>query len=181
MLISLPPLITDALTRVKVTNKRGQARYPIKAVNVLMCQGKSMHDSVSVEGYAVNCAPASKGMDTHVPFIIIVILPRCCRALLYCPFLTHHTAMPRTITNAKIACLDFNLNKHRMSHGVSVVVSNPDEIAAIRKRCDCDCNCDCNCDCVLSPLVLVPVAVLAGGCSGADHSCAGSKTLRASG
>jgi len=97
------PLITDALTRVKVTNKRGQARYPIKAVNVLMCQGKSMHDSVSVEGYAVNCAPASK-------------------------------AMPRTITNAKIACLDFNLNKHRMSHGVSVVVSNPDEIAAIRKR-----------------------------------------------
>eukprot|EP01094_Clydonella_sp_ATCC50884_P021667 TRINITY_DN4821_c0_g1_i1.p1 TRINITY_DN4821_c0_g1~~TRINITY_DN4821_c0_g1_i1.p1 ORF type:complete len:555 (-),score=187.63 TRINITY_DN4821_c0_g1_i1:143-1642(-) len=97
------PLITNALTRVKVINKRGNARYPIKAVNVLRCQGKSMRDSQFIEGYALNSVAASR-------------------------------AMPKFIKNAKIACLDFNLNKHRMSHGVSVVVTNPDDIAGIRQR-----------------------------------------------
>jgi len=43
-------------------------------------------------------------------------------------------AMPKKITNAKIACLDFNLNKARMSLGVQVLVTDPNKLEGIRKR-----------------------------------------------
>lgn len=43
-------------------------------------------------------------------------------------------AMPKKIVNAKIACLDFNLNKSRMSLGVQVLVSDPTKLEGIRKR-----------------------------------------------
>ena len=43
-------------------------------------------------------------------------------------------AMPKKITNAKIACLDFSLQKAKMALGVSVVVEDPDKLEAIRKR-----------------------------------------------
>eukprot|EP01090_Pellita_catalonica_P021512 TRINITY_DN8078_c0_g1_i2.p1 TRINITY_DN8078_c0_g1~~TRINITY_DN8078_c0_g1_i2.p1 ORF type:complete len:558 (-),score=112.48 TRINITY_DN8078_c0_g1_i2:43-1686(-) len=43
-------------------------------------------------------------------------------------------AMPKIIKNAKIALLDFDLRKQRMSHGVSVTVTNPDDLAAIQQR-----------------------------------------------
>lgn len=43
-------------------------------------------------------------------------------------------AMPQTVTNAKIACLDFNLQRHRMAMGVSIVVNDPNEIEKIRQR-----------------------------------------------
>ena len=42
--------------------------------------------------------------------------------------------MKTRITNAKIACLDINLQKARMQLGVQVVVDNPDELEAIRRR-----------------------------------------------
>ena len=42
--------------------------------------------------------------------------------------------MPKQITKAKIACLDFSLQKAKMKLGVSVVVDDPEKLEAIRKR-----------------------------------------------
>lgn len=42
--------------------------------------------------------------------------------------------MPKRITGAKIACLDFNLMKTKMKLGVQVLVDNPDKLDAIRQR-----------------------------------------------
>ena len=43
-------------------------------------------------------------------------------------------AMPRSIQNAKILCLDMNLQKQRMQMTVQIVIDDPDQIEAIRKR-----------------------------------------------
>lgn len=43
-------------------------------------------------------------------------------------------AMPKTIKNAKIALLDFNLQRHKMKHGVRLVVSDPEELERMRER-----------------------------------------------
>ena len=42
--------------------------------------------------------------------------------------------MPTRVTPARIACLDMNLQKARMHMGVSVVVTDPKELEAIRER-----------------------------------------------
>lgn len=42
--------------------------------------------------------------------------------------------MKLRIPNAKIACLDINLQKSRMALGVHVVVDDPEQLEAIRKR-----------------------------------------------
>ena len=42
--------------------------------------------------------------------------------------------MPRTIRNAKIACLDIDLRKAKMQMGVSVVVTDPKKLEDIRKK-----------------------------------------------
>ena len=42
--------------------------------------------------------------------------------------------MKTRITNAKIACLDINLQKARMQLGVQIVVDDPEELEAIRRR-----------------------------------------------
>lgn len=43
-------------------------------------------------------------------------------------------SIPKRITKAKIACLDFNLQRARMHLGVNIVVDNPDNLEDIRKR-----------------------------------------------
>jgi T-complex protein 1 subunit alpha len=43
-------------------------------------------------------------------------------------------AMKKRIINAKIACLDINLQKARMQLGVQVLVDDPDQLEDIRKR-----------------------------------------------
>lgn len=42
--------------------------------------------------------------------------------------------MPKRITNAKIACLDFSLQKTKMKMGVQVLINDPDKLEAIRAR-----------------------------------------------
>lgn len=42
--------------------------------------------------------------------------------------------MPMKIEGAKIACLDFSLQKSKMHLGVSVVVTDPEKLDAIRQR-----------------------------------------------
>jgi T-complex protein 1 subunit alpha len=43
-------------------------------------------------------------------------------------------AMKTKITGAKIACLDMNLQKARMHLGVNIVIDDPDQLEAIRRR-----------------------------------------------
>lgn len=43
-------------------------------------------------------------------------------------------AMPKQILNAKIACLDFSLQKVKMHLGVQVLVTDPEKLDAIRQR-----------------------------------------------
>lgn len=42
--------------------------------------------------------------------------------------------MPRIVKQARIACLDMNLQKARMLMGVQVLVSDPAELEKIRRR-----------------------------------------------
>lgn len=44
------------------------------------------------------------------------------------------SAMVKKITNAKIACLDFSLQKAKMKLGVQIVVDDPNKLDAIRER-----------------------------------------------
>lgn len=43
-------------------------------------------------------------------------------------------AMPKAIQKAKIACLDFSLQKTKMHLGIQVVIEQPDKLEAIRDR-----------------------------------------------
>lgn len=42
--------------------------------------------------------------------------------------------MPTHVENAKIACIDFNLNRYRLQMGVQVLVQDPQQLEMIRQR-----------------------------------------------
>ena len=42
--------------------------------------------------------------------------------------------MPTSIENAKIAFVDFNLNKYRLAMGVQILVQNPEDLEKIRQE-----------------------------------------------
>ncbi|CAN0916095.1 T-complex protein 1 subunit alpha [Linum grandiflorum] len=96
-------LVVDAVLSVKMTNVRGEIKYPIKGVNILKAHGKSARDSYLLNGYALNTGRAAQGMPTKV-------------------------------SPARIACLDFGLQKTKMQLGVQVVVTDPRELEKIRQR-----------------------------------------------
>lgn len=96
-------MCVNAVTRIKSTNQKGEEYYPIDSINVLKQQGKSIKESLFVEGFALNCTVAD-------------------------------TEMPKLIKNAKIACLDVNLQKARMAHGIKVVIEDSKELESIRQR-----------------------------------------------
>ena len=66
-----------------------QAKYPLKAINILKAHGKSSSESRLITGYALNNCRASQ-------------------------------AMPTSVSKAKIALLDYDLRKFKMSLGVQV-------------------------------------------------------------
>lgn len=96
-------LVVDAVLSVKMTNARGEVKYPIKSINILKAHGKGSKESYVLRGYALNTGRAAQGMPTRV-------------------------------APAKIACLDFNLQKTKMQLGVQVLVNDPRELEKIRQR-----------------------------------------------
>ncbi|XP_076890015.1 T-complex protein 1 subunit alpha [Bidens hawaiensis] len=96
-------LVVEAVQAVKMTNARGEIKYPIKGINILKAHGKSAKESYLLKGYALNTGRAAQGM-------------------------------PMKVSPARIACLDFNLQKTKMQLGVQVLVTDPRELEKIRQR-----------------------------------------------
>merc|ERR1719498_1572941 len=88
-----------------VDPESGKVRYPVKSVGIIKQHGGSAKDSTLIHGY--------------------VLGPGMGRAA---------QGMPRAVKNAKIALLDIDLRKTKMAMGVQVVVNDPAQLEAIRKR-----------------------------------------------
>jgi T-complex protein 1 subunit alpha len=96
-------LAVNAMQAVKTITPSGEVKYPVKAVNIIKCHGKSTRESMHVNGYALEHGRSAQGM-------------------------------PIKVENAKIACVDFNLNKFRLQMGVQVLVQDPDNLEKIRQK-----------------------------------------------
>jgi T-complex protein 1 subunit alpha len=96
-------MVVDAVKAVKTYNDYGDARYPIRSINILKAHGKSVKESRVINGYALNLGRAAQGMV-------------------------------KSVKNAKVACVDFNLQKTKMQMGVQVLVTDPKELERIRQE-----------------------------------------------
>lgn len=56
-------MVVDAINAVKTVGSKGEASYPVKAINILKAHGKSVRESIFVKGYAVNNTVASQGKE----------------------------------------------------------------------------------------------------------------------
>jgi T-complex protein 1 subunit alpha len=121
-------LAVDAVTSVRSESADGKVSYPVKAINILKAHGRS---STEVRSRPFPCAflfvlvMCGAGLVALQSELVRGFALNCTRA---------SQAMPKSVTPAKIALLDFNLQKHRMQLGVQVIVSNPKELEAIRQR-----------------------------------------------
>lgn len=59
-------MAVDAVQAVKTVNEKGEAKYPIKAINILKAHGKSARDSYLLNGYALNMGRAAQGMPMRI-------------------------------------------------------------------------------------------------------------------
>lgn len=99
-------LAVNAALKVKLEKEGGggKAKCPITNIHILKSHGLSALNSELVDGFALNCARASQ-------------------------------AMPSAIDGGvKVACLDFNLQKHKLQMGVEVVLTDTKQVEEIRQR-----------------------------------------------
>eukprot|EP00444_Apocalathium_aciculiferum_P045486 CAMPEP_0183522982 /NCGR_PEP_ID=MMETSP0371-20130417/18836_1 /TAXON_ID=268820 /ORGANISM="Peridinium aciculiferum, Strain PAER-2" /LENGTH=545 /DNA_ID=CAMNT_0025721843 /DNA_START=15 /DNA_END=1652 /DNA_ORIENTATION=+ len=97
-------IIVDAMKSVKIINPDGKAKYPVSQVNIIKSHGQSSSESVLVAGGYA------------------IQMARASQE------------MPTHVTPAKIALLDFDLKKHRMSMGVNIVIDDPQELERVRQK-----------------------------------------------
>ncbi|KAF8661178.1 hypothetical protein HU200_057290 [Digitaria exilis] len=86
-------LVVEAVQAVKTTNGKGAVKYPLKGINILKDQNKSIKNSYLLNGYALNTGRASKGL-------------------------------PASVSPARIACLDFSLQKTQTQTNAHVLDSD---------------------------------------------------------
>ncbi|KAI0132647.1 chaperonin Cpn60/TCP-1 family [Xylariales sp. AK1849] len=67
-------IVVDAMQAVRTSNNKSEAKYPVKAVNILKAHGKGVLESILVKGYALNCTVASQAMTTRVQDAKIAVL-----------------------------------------------------------------------------------------------------------
>jgi T-complex protein 1 subunit alpha len=67
-------LAVKAVTSIKTTNSEGKPRYPITAIHILKCHGKSANESELVDGFALNAVRASQQMPRFVKQAKIALL-----------------------------------------------------------------------------------------------------------
>ena len=65
-------MIVNAANAVKKTGSKGEAKVPIKAINILKAHGGNMKESILVSGYALNCVVACEGLFFcfHISFCL---------------------------------------------------------------------------------------------------------------
>jgi T-complex protein 1 subunit alpha len=59
-------MAVNAALRVKTIDSTGDVKVPLKAINVLKQHGKSARESFLVDGFALNCLPASQQMPKRI-------------------------------------------------------------------------------------------------------------------
>lgn len=64
--VTFAEYVVAAVEAVKVTKSSGEVRVPIKAINVLKCQGQSIRESLHVDGYALPMGRSAQGMPLSV-------------------------------------------------------------------------------------------------------------------
>mmetsp|Transcript_13793 Transcript_13793/g.25290 ORF Transcript_13793/g.25290 Transcript_13793/m.25290 type:complete len:547 (+) Transcript_13793:85-1725(+) len=97
-------LIVDAIKAVKIVGPDGKAKYPVGQVNILKSHGQSSSESVLI--------PNGYALQ----------------------MMRASQEMPTSVKPAKIALLDFDLKKHRMSMGVNIVIDDPAELEKVRQK-----------------------------------------------
>lgn len=99
-----PKMLVDAIKSVKMAGMDGKPKYPVNQVNVLKSHGQSSSESQIVLGGYA------------------IQMARASQE------------MPTHVKSAKIALLDFDLKKHRMSMGVNIVIDDPEELERVRQK-----------------------------------------------
>uniref|UniRef100_N1QYY6 T-complex protein 1 subunit alpha n=1 Tax=Aegilops tauschii TaxID=37682 RepID=N1QYY6_AEGTA len=99
-------LVVEAVQAVKTTNAKGEVKYPIKPSKSINIL--KAHGKSAKESYLLNGYALNTGRAAQ--------------------------GMPTKVMAAKIACLDFNLQKTKMQMGVQVLVSDTRELEKIRQR-----------------------------------------------
>lgn len=103
-------MAVQAVKSVATKMSDGKIKYPLSAIHILKAHGLSPLDSQCLPGgFALNTTRASQGMPTHVE--------------------------PSEHENhVKICLLDMNLQRHRMAMGVSIQVTDPQEVEKIKQQ-----------------------------------------------